>query len=260
MIGSSNKSNSFLTKLFIILMVLLLSFTFLIFPSYAAGNHNDGTSDGDGNSDKVDGDTIGGGGSHTAANTGEAVKGDEGFRLYLIDEDGQIVSKVVDFYYGDAPHIPFDENNTWGVYEWSKFAVGTSASINSIRSQKERPSKFYNASDYPCFDGMPHITFNPSGGLSGGSELEAWSHQTDERGVENINHVVAQIFSSDNYTGGSSAPGSLGRDWHEYKRFMAGEYQLVMEGLWWYVPGANVMRDGTWQSQLVDLTHPVSIC
>lgn len=39
---------------------------------------------------------------------------------------------------------------------------------------------------------------------------------------------------------------------------MAGEYQIVMEGLWWYVPGANVMRDGTWQSELVDLKHPDS--
>lgn len=251
-----NKSATILSRALIIVMVLMFSLAFLSFPSYAAdGPDTDITDQGDSGQDKVDGDTIGGGGSHTAAGTGESVKGDEGFRLYLIDEDGAVVSKVVDFYYTDVPHIPFVEG-AWGKYQWDIDLFDDKSSVGE--QGKTIKKKFYPA-DYPCFDGMPHITFSPSGGPAGGSEIEKWSHEKDERGVENINHVVAQIFDSDSYSGGL-APGSLGAGLHEYKRFMAGEYQLVMEGLWWYVPGANVMRDGTWQSKLVELKHPVSIC
>lgn len=153
---TKNKSATILSRALIIVMALMFSLTFLSFPSYAAdGPDTDITDQGDSGQDKVDGDTIGGGGSHTAANTGESVKGDEGFRLYLIDEDGAVVSKVVDFYYIDVPHKPFDKANKWGKYEWDprlfddKSSVGEQGKIGS-------KTYFYPA-DYPCFNGMPHI-------------------------------------------------------------------------------------------------------
>lgn len=266
---TKNKSATILSRALIIVMALMFSLAFLSTPSFAEDTSNvtgtgpdvDITDQGDSGQDKVDGDTIGGGGSHTAAGTGESVKGDEGFRLYLIDEDGAVVSKVVDFYYPDVPHIPFMEmTGSWKTadYEWDPDLFDDKSSVGAKDKTGYR-TQFKNIGEYACFNGMPHITFSPSGGPAGGSEIEAWSHEKDERGVENINHVVAQIFDSDSYSGGL-APGSLKAGLHEYKRFMAGEYQLVMEGLWWYVPGANVMRDGTWQSKLVELKHPVSIC
>lgn len=228
-------SRAWIVRSLILLLTIILSISLITIPSYAENKTTpntpikDTTQNGDANEDKVDGGTIAGGNSHTAAGTGESVKGDEGFRLYLIDKDGNIVSKVVDFYYPDAPHKPFIEK--WEHYKWNKFAVSMNASVSSLRSQKERPSLFYNAGEFECFEGLPHLTFNPSGGPSGGSEIEAWSHQKDENGVENINHVVAQIFENEANTTSMGAVGSLGRGWHEYKRFMAGEYQLVMEGL-----------------------------
>lgn len=105
------KSATVISKVIAVVMIVLISLSFLSTQSFAAETTNtpdkDITNNNDSGKDKVDGQTIGGGGSHTAAGTGGAEKGDEGFRLYLIDASGAVVSKVVDFYYPDVPNIPF---------------------------------------------------------------------------------------------------------------------------------------------------------
>ena len=163
-------------------------------------------------SENIDGANAGGSGNDgTIKVNGGFHKGDNGYRIYIVDaNEPTVISNVIDLFLNDDP---LDHP----ILAYQETQVGN-ASTNIIQS-----ANFYNLSDIP-----EPIIWNGSNAVGNGESLKKWMLQPyggDEEtteGATNGLYLAAKLFQS--------------KDKAAFEALTTGEAKLVIEAVYWYRP------------------------
>lgn len=187
-------------------IILTMLFIQISFPINVHADGLYGVTPGEGNVDDM------GSGGGTGGNVIDELlisQDNAGYRIYLEDSGGSVVSPVIDLYFGTIPP------NTSFLKEFRGTSIGGATVSEEIQ---------YSAID----DVLPGLITPIQGHTAQGVYINAWFEQKNSKYPESTN---ADIFLAAVFT----AAGSQTHVVSEYiENFHKGEYRIVVEGIYWY--------------------------
>lgn len=187
-------------------IILTMLFIQISFPINVHADGLYGVTPGEGEVDDM------GGGGGTGGNVIDELlisQDNAGYRIYLEDSGGSVVSPVIDLYFGTQPP------RTSFLKKFESTSIGGATVSQKIQ---------YSAID----DVLPGLITPIQGHTAQGVYINAWFEQKNSKYPESTN---ADVFLAAVFT----AAGSQTHVVSEYiENFHKGEYRIVVEGIYWY--------------------------